>query len=274
MKDRRLISGSDSRPIIGSDFGANITNQYRPAIIIQASIDHRSNIHSQHWLPTLRAWADHRSDHIFLHGKWVRTNAIKYSPSLLDEDDMRYSCFHCVSSHFFSLFPKLSNGQKNYYGKTNRHSTGATSFSRNVVLPKCHVIECQLVESSYCRIVKLPKLYNVECHLIESVFSGHLSFENFFFRPNNDSAKLHFGKTTIRWNDVSGKWCGPHSVIWKWILEYSSWSSNFGFGVSLVCLYLSLCFLRNPLIGNATFSELAWSQSTQMSKPRSNEIPK
>ena len=67
LKDHRLNSGSDSRPIIGSDFGANITSQYRPAIIIQASIDHRSNIDSQHWLLTLRAWADHRPDHIFLH---------------------------------------------------------------------------------------------------------------------------------------------------------------------------------------------------------------
>ena len=48
LKDHRLNSGSDSRPIIGSDFGVNITSQYRPAIIIQASIDHRSNIDSQH----------------------------------------------------------------------------------------------------------------------------------------------------------------------------------------------------------------------------------
>ena len=68
MKNHRLNSGSDSRPIIGSNFGTNITSQYRPAIIIQASIDHRSNIDSQYWLPTLRAWTDHRSDHIFLHG--------------------------------------------------------------------------------------------------------------------------------------------------------------------------------------------------------------
>ena len=64
LKGHQLNSGSDSRPIIGSDFGANIASQYRPAIIIQASIDHRSNIDSQHWLPTLRAWADHRPDHI------------------------------------------------------------------------------------------------------------------------------------------------------------------------------------------------------------------
>ena len=56
LKDRRLNSGSNSRLIIGSDFGANIISQYRPAIIIQASIDHRSNIDSQHRLPTLRTW--------------------------------------------------------------------------------------------------------------------------------------------------------------------------------------------------------------------------
>ena len=31
----------------------------------------------------------------------------------------------------------------------------------------------------------------------------------FFFQQNNDSAKLYFGKTTIRWNDVSGRCCGP-----------------------------------------------------------------
>ena len=31
----------------------------------------------------------------------------------------------------------------------------------------------------------------------------------FFFRQNNDSEKLHFGETTIRWNNVSEKWCGP-----------------------------------------------------------------
>ena len=68
LKDRRPNSGSNYRPIIGSDFGANITSQYRPAIIMQASIDHRSNIDSQHWLPTLRAWADHWPDHFFLHG--------------------------------------------------------------------------------------------------------------------------------------------------------------------------------------------------------------
>ena len=67
LKGHRFNSDSDSRPIIGSDFGANITSQYRPAIIIQASIDHRSNIDSQHWRPTLRAWPDRRPDHIFLH---------------------------------------------------------------------------------------------------------------------------------------------------------------------------------------------------------------
>ena len=48
MKGRRLNSGSNSRPIIGSDFGANITSQYRPAIIIDASIDHWSTIDIQH----------------------------------------------------------------------------------------------------------------------------------------------------------------------------------------------------------------------------------
>ena len=69
LKGHRLNSGSDCQSIIGSDFGANITSQYMPAIIILASIDHRPNIDSQHWLPTLRAWADHRPDHIFLHGK-------------------------------------------------------------------------------------------------------------------------------------------------------------------------------------------------------------
>ena len=35
-----------------------------------------------------------------------------------------------------------------------------------------------------------------------------------FFRQN-DSAKLHYGKTTIRWNDVSGKWCGPVYSMWS-----------------------------------------------------------
>ena len=34
-----------------------------------------------------------------------------------------------------------------------------------------------------------------------------------FFRQNNDSAKLHFGKTTIQWNDVTGKFCGPDECI-------------------------------------------------------------
>ena len=29
-----------------------------------------------------------------------------------------------------------------------------------------------------------------------------------FFWPNNNSTKFNFGQTTIRWNDVSGKWCG------------------------------------------------------------------
>ena len=67
LKGYRLKFGSDSRPIIGRDFGANITSQYRPVIIIQASIDHRSNIDSQH-LAWRWAWAHHRPDHIFLHG--------------------------------------------------------------------------------------------------------------------------------------------------------------------------------------------------------------
>ena len=71
LKDHRLNSGIDSWPIIGSDFGANITSQYRPAIIIQAAIDHRFNIDSHHWLSTLRAWADHRPAHIFLHGRFA-----------------------------------------------------------------------------------------------------------------------------------------------------------------------------------------------------------
>ena len=46
----------------------HISDIYRPAIIIQALIDHRSNIDSQFWLPTLRAWVDHWSDHSFRHG--------------------------------------------------------------------------------------------------------------------------------------------------------------------------------------------------------------
>ena len=68
LKGHRLNSGSNSRPIIESDFGANITSQYRPAIINQVSIDHRSNIDSQHWLPTLQAWVDHWPGHTLLHG--------------------------------------------------------------------------------------------------------------------------------------------------------------------------------------------------------------
>ena len=35
-----------------------------------------------------------------------------------------------------------------------QHHFPETSFHRIVVLPKRHVVECQLVESSYCRIVK------------------------------------------------------------------------------------------------------------------------
>ena len=35
------------------------------------------------------------------------------------------------------------------------------------------------------------------------------SISAIFFRQNNDSAKLHLGKTTTLWNDVSGKWCDP-----------------------------------------------------------------
>ena len=51
------------------------------------------------------------------------------------------------------------------------HHFPETSFHRIVVLPKRHIVECQLVESSDCRIVKLPDLYNVKCYFIESVFS-------------------------------------------------------------------------------------------------------
>ena len=47
MKGRRLNSRSNSRPMIGFVLGAHITSQYRPANIIQASIDHRSNNDSQ-----------------------------------------------------------------------------------------------------------------------------------------------------------------------------------------------------------------------------------
>ena len=78
LKDHRLNSGSDSRTFIANDFGVNITSQYRPAIIIQASIDYRSNIDSQHWLLTLRAWTDHRPDHIFLHEMDVAVNIEYY----------------------------------------------------------------------------------------------------------------------------------------------------------------------------------------------------
>ena len=46
------------------------------------------------------------------------------------------------------------------------HHFPETSFHRIVVVPKRHVVECQLVESSYCRIVKLPKPYHVQCHFI------------------------------------------------------------------------------------------------------------
>ena len=35
---------------------------------------------------------------------------------------------------------------------------------------------------------------------------SQITFGNFFFRQNNDSAKLHFGKTMIPCNDVLGKW--------------------------------------------------------------------
>ena len=68
LEGRWLNSGSNSWLTIGSDIGANVTSQYRSAIIIQASIDHRSNIDSRNWLPTLRAWANHWPDHTFLHG--------------------------------------------------------------------------------------------------------------------------------------------------------------------------------------------------------------
>ena len=51
------------------------------------------------------------------------------------------------------------------------HHFPETSFHRSVILPKRHVVERQLVESSYCRIVKLPKLYNVEYHFLELVFN-------------------------------------------------------------------------------------------------------
>ena len=45
---------------------------------------------------------------------------------------------------------------------------------------------------------------------------GHVTirsndFRQFFFRQNNDSAKLHSGKMTIRSNDISRKWCGPNN---------------------------------------------------------------
>ena len=51
-----------------------------------------------------------------------------------------------------------------FYGKLLKnlgpHHFPVTSFHRIVVLANRHVVECQLVESSYCRIVKLPILYN------------------------------------------------------------------------------------------------------------------
>ena len=43
-----------------------------------------------------------------------------------------------------------------------------------------------------------------------------------FFRQNNDSAKLHFGETTIWWNDVSEKWCGLYLMF----METSASSSQ------------------------------------------------
>ena len=44
---------------------------------------------------------------------------------------------------------------------------------------------------------------------------GQMTFGNFLFRQNNDSAKLDFGKTKIRWNDISAKWCNPVNSLFN-----------------------------------------------------------
>ena len=78
-------------------------------------------------------------------------------------------------------------------------SSGATSFSRNVissnlrvaemqfcrivVLPKQNIAESHLTEASHGRIVELAKLHNAERHFFESLFS-RTSFFQIIVQPN------------------------------------------------------------------------------------------
>ena len=118
------------------------------------------------------------------------------------------SFFSCTRSFRDALLAKSFNTIR-ISALRGPHHFPETAFYRTVILPKRHVVECQLVESLYCRIVKLPKIYNVEWHFIESVFSRTsfsriVIFSNVFF-SNDRLAELHFPESPLSRTSFSRK---------------------------------------------------------------------
>ena len=70
-----------------------------------------------------------------------------------------------------SKFPSFYISSLKILTPTRPHRFPEALFHRFVIVPKRHVVELQLVESSYCGTGKLPKLYSVEYHSLEWVFS-------------------------------------------------------------------------------------------------------
>ena len=127
-----------------------------------------------------------------------------------------------------------------------------SSFCWNPIFPNHYFVEAKNGRKSFDRIVVQPNVIfpnrcSAECHFYESSFSrtscsrniicpnviltndvsGKKKFYWILIRLNDIRhymvlAILLFGKTTIRWNDVSRKWCGPvlTSTPRLYILKY------------------------------------------------------
>ena len=72
-----------------------------------------------------------------------------------------------------------------------------------------------------------------------------------FFRQNNDLVKLHFGKMTNRWNDVSGKWYGPLAYTSRamsrliWIIDKKPYSCDSKDVTIWKCLRIGNIFMND-----------------------------
>ena len=120
-------------------------------------------------------------------------------------------------------FRKRCSAKRHFY----ESSSSRTSFSRNV-------ISSNFAETQFRRNTKLPKVIWPNRHTAESSNYQNFIMPNDIF-PNRCSAERHFleslfsrsfgnfavfGKTMIRWNDVSGKERGPNIFYYLFKFRY------------------------------------------------------